>query len=140
MIVEASSDFEWIRSRTSCAVGPGFRAIAAREGDRILGMVGFDGWWGAPGSGGAVQMHVAIDAPPCARRLVRAAFDYVFNQAGKAVAIGVVPSHNARALRFDLGLGFRESYRVRDGWAPGDDMIFLEMRRDECRWLKGGSR
>ena len=139
MIIEATEDFEWIRSRTGCAVGKGFRAIAAKDGDRTLGMVGFDGWWGDPGKGGSVQMHVAIDVPISVRKLARAAFDYVFNQAGKSVAIGVVPSHNARALKFDLWLGFREVHRVVDGWAPGDDMVFLEMRRADCRWL-GGSK
>ncbi len=131
--------FAWLVERTSCAITPGFRAIEAVDDEgRILGMVGFDGWWGEPGQGGSVQMHVAIEKPIAVRRLAPAAFDYVFRQAGKDVAIGVVPAHNRRALEFDLHLGFREVHRVRDGWARGDDVVLLEMRRDDCRFLRGG--
>lgn len=142
MIVRAAKpvEFGWIEQRTSCAVGPGFRAILAEDNGRTLGMVGLDGWWGEPGQGGSVQMHVAIERPIAVRKLAPAAFDYVFNQAGKMVAIGVVPAHNRRALEFDLHLGFREVHRVRDGWAPGDDMVLLEMRKDECRFIQRGRR
>ena len=131
-----SEHFAWIRERTQCVVGPDFRAIEAVDAKgRIRGMVGFDGWWG-----NAAQMHVALDTPTALRALLGPAFDYVFNQCGKSIALGVVPSHNEKALAFDQHIGFREVHRVKDGWAPGDDVVFLELRKENCRWLrrKGG--
>lgn len=128
--------FAWIRERTGCGVGPNFRALeAVAEDGRIRGMVGFDGWWG-----NAAQMHVAIESPGALRALLLPAFDYLFNFSGKSIALGVVPAHNKRALRFDKHIGFREVYRVRDGWAAGDDMVFLELRKEDCRWLRPGRK
>lgn len=124
--------FGWIQSRTQCALSPTFRAIEAVDDEgNIRGMVGFDGW-----TQNAAQMHVAIESPGALRALLKPSFSYLFGEAGRSIALGLVPSHNETALRFDKHIGFRETYRVKDGWAPGDDMVLLEMRRDECRWLR----
>lgn len=134
MIVQAAPPlhFAWIAERTGCALSPSFRAIEAiDEQHRIRGMVGFDHWLG-----NSAEIHIALDSPTALRALLRPAFDYLFNQAKKAVAIGIVPAHNEKALAFDKHIGFRELTRIRDGWAPGDDVVVLELRREECRWLE----
>lgn len=122
----------WLVERSGCAFTNTLRGIEAIDSEgRIHGAVGFDGWMG-----NAAQMHVAIEHPMAVRALLKPSFHYLFNQVGKDVALGLLPAHNERALRFDKHLGFRETYRLKDGAAPGDDMVLLEMRRDECRWLK----
>ena len=94
-------------------------------------MVGYDGW-----TENAVQAHMAVEAPSVWRRLLRPAFSYPFEEAGKGLLLGVIPSHNARSAQFARRLGFRLAYEVLDGWAAGDALLFFEMRRDECRWLQ----
>jgi hypothetical protein len=135
VIVRASAreHHPWLLERIGLVPTPYFRAIEVVDAQgAIRAMAGFDGW-----SDGSVQMHVAVASPLALRTLVPAAFDFVFVQCGRLVALATVAASNARALKLDAHLGFREVYRVRDGHAPGDDLVLLEMRRDECRWIAG---
>jgi hypothetical protein len=125
--------FSWIKERLHLEVTPGFRAVAACSDDgEVLGMVGFDAW-----TENAVQMHVAIDDPGVmrSRRFVRDSFAYPFLQAKKGIIYTVTASDNERSLRFQRGLGFREAWRLQDGWNIGVDLVVMVMKRDECRWL-----
>lgn len=135
MIVRAApkGHYEWLVERTGLNLSIGFRAIEAIDKDYVIcGMVGYDDW--TPNS---VQMHMALKYPAAARHLVRPAFKYPFEQAGRAVVIGVTPGDNEAALKLNRHLGFRQICRVKDGWKPGIDMVIQEMRRDECRFLNG---
>ena len=132
--VEAASrdDFMWLQQRTSCGMTDGFKAIKCVDGSgRIRGMVGYDGW-----TENAVQCHMAVDSPMAWRAMAAPAFEYPFQQAGKRVILGLIPASNAPSVKLAKRLGLRETYRVRDGWAQGVDLIVFEMRRDECRWLQ----
>lgn len=132
MIVRAHlpGEIGWIEDRTGAVLTRDARAVVAEEGTTILGMVAFDSW-----TMNAAMAHMAVVAPPVWLGLLRPAFRYVFEQAKKGVLLGAIPSHNARSLRFALGVGFSEAHRVKDGWAAGDDMVLIEMRREDCRWL-----
>jgi RimJ/RimL family protein N-acetyltransferase len=122
---------KWLAERTQCALTDDFRAIEAVDSSgAIRGMVGYGGWM--PNS---VQMHIALDTAVAFRALLYPAFDYVFEQAARGVALGVIPACNTRSLALAKHAGFREVYRVREGWAAGSDVVLLEMRREECRWL-----
>lgn len=123
----------WIQERTQCALTPGARFIEARDASgRIRGVVAYDGW-----TENAVQAHMAVDSPVVWRSLLPAVFEYPFVEAGKGLILGIIPAGNVRSCAMARRLGFREAYRVRDGWAVGEDLIAHEMRREECRWLKG---
>lgn len=123
----------WLLARIRYAPTADVRALEAVGSDgRIGGMVGLDAW--RPGS---VQMHVAIERPEFARVLVRPVFDWVFNQAGCAAALGMVPSNRPEGVLMAERLGFRLVHRVLGGWARGIDLLIFEMRRADCRWLKG---
>jgi len=128
--------YGWIAERAHLVIGDSFRAIEALNGDRIVAMVGYDGW--TPNS---CSMHMACDEPIAARRIIRPAFGLVFDPRpkgyGLGVALGAVLSTNPQALALDLHLGFREVARLRDAFDKGVDLIILEMRRENCRWLKG---
>lgn len=132
MVVTSAAAAMWLAERTGYHAAADFRSLAAVNSDgRIVGMVGFDGW-----SPNAVHMHVALDSAIAARHLLRPAFGEAFS-GGRALAIGVVRGSNTRSLALSLHLGFRQVYVMRDGWALGEDVVLLEMRRDECRWIGG---
>ena len=126
------TDFAWIVERTHCAVTDGFRAIKAVDSSgRIVGMVAYDLWTPA-----SCFCHMAVDHPIAWRSLLRPAFAYPFLEAGKSVILAVIPAGNARSVHLATRLGLKETHRVRDGWAPGEDLIMLEMRREECPWIE----
>jgi RimJ/RimL family protein N-acetyltransferase len=81
-------------------------------------------------------MHVALASVAGSRAILRPAFEYPFADCGKSVILGCVPASNARSVHLAERLGFRVTHRTRDGWAPGVDLVGLEMRREECRWLE----
>lgn len=112
----------------------GFCAIEAfdPETGKIWGMVGYDFW-----TKNSVQMHVVLERPVVARTLITPAFDLVFNKSERKVAVGVVAGDNARALKFDLAMGFKETHRIKDGLRDGVDLVILEMRREDCLVFKG---
>lgn len=125
-------ELAWLANRTDAAFTPGARAIKAVDATgRIRGMVAYDGW-----TVSACQAHMAVDSPIVWRSLVRPAFSYPFEEAGKSLILGIVPGDNAKSLAMVEALGFREVHRVKDGWAPGVPLVVHEMRREECVWLK----
>lgn len=121
----------WLCERIGYMPTPHLRCIAnvSRDG-KILGVVGFDGWNGA-----SCQMHVAGEGNWVSRELIRAVFDYVFKTAGLKVVLGLVPSNNERALKFDKHVGFRQVARI-DGAHPDGALVVLELRREDCRYLR----
>jgi RimJ/RimL family protein N-acetyltransferase len=124
--------YEWLKRKANLAIYPGFQAIEAVDGDRIVGMVGYDGW-----TTNSCCMHVALDTPGAARRILRPAFGVPFTELGKGVVFATVLSTNKRALALDLHLGFKQVALLRDAFVPGVDTHILEMRREDCRWIEG---
>ena len=60
--------------------------------------------------------------------------DYMFNQMGCKVAIGLVDADNEKSMKFGTHLGSVEAARIKDG--AGDcDLVILELRKENCRWL-----
>lgn len=123
-------ELAWIEERTKAVLTRDARAVVAEEDGQIVGMVAFDAW-----TENAAQAHMAVVHPGVWLRLLRPGFHYVFEQAKKGILVGVIPSHNEASVRFSMGLGFKPIARIRDGWAPNDDMVMLEMRRETCRFL-----
>jgi RimJ/RimL family protein N-acetyltransferase len=121
----------WLCERIGLMPTPHLRCIGNVNRDgKILGVVGFDGWNGA-----SCQMHVAGEGNWISRDLIRATFDYAFNVAGLKVVLGLVPSGNEKALRFDKHIGFTEIARIKGGH-PDGALVILELRRENCRYLR----
>lgn len=134
-VLQASTldDFKWIQAHAHCVCTPYARALKAiDEAGDIRGMVAFDNW-----TVNAVQVHMAVDTPIAWRSLLPAAFHFAFEMAGKGLVVGITPASNERALSLSRKAGFRQPYRIKDGWAVGEDMVVSEMRKDECRYLGG---
>lgn len=132
----APEHYGWIAERAHVVPTLGFRALeAVDDSGRIHGMVGYDGW--LPG---AVSMHIALEHPAAFRSLLRPCFGIVFEAPpvgyDKPMALCTVLSTNTRSLRLVDRVGFREVFRGRNWWAPGTDLVFFEMRREECRWIR----
>lgn len=127
-----ADEFSYLTERSGYLPGSGFRGIVQEVGGRVVGLVGFDGW-----TPNAVWMHVAVDSAGACRELLRAAFLYAFVETGRGVALGSVRASNARSLRLASRLGFRECARIHGGWARGEDVVLLELRREECRLIGG---
>lgn len=133
MILRAAPDnhLPWLVNRVGIAPPSDLRAIEALDnGGRILGMVGFCDW--KPNS---VQLHFALASPLVVRSLARAAAEYAFGQARLEVALAYVSANNMKSRRLVEWLGFREAFRIPDGWARGVDLLLFEQRRKGCRWL-----
>ena len=107
-----------------------FQALGRMEGDRLLGVVGYNGFCGL-----TCQIHTAGDGHWVSRDFIRATFDYPFRQLGMEHLFAPVAATNERALRFDKHMGFREFGRIKDGHERGTDLILLTMARADCRWI-----
>jgi L-amino acid N-acyltransferase YncA len=99
--------------------------------DRLMGVVAYNGFWGH-----VCTMHTAGDGNWVSRRLLWRSFDYPFRQLGLQAVLAPVAASNARALNFDTKMGFKEVHRIRNGWDLGDDLIILQLLREDCHWLK----
>jgi hypothetical protein len=92
----------------------------------------FDSW-----SPNSVQCHQAVTDPLVFKHgFHRMAADYVFNRAGRNLMIGLTPSDNEAAIKLNEHYGFREAWRVPDGYDKGVDYIVYMMHRDECPYLE----
>ena len=101
-------------------------------------MVAYDNWTEA-----AVFAHMAVESASVWRALLPPAFEYPFLQAGKQLLLGFIVASNVRSMALVKALGFREAYRIQDGWAKGVDLVAWEMRRETwearrkaSRWLR----
>jgi RimJ/RimL family protein N-acetyltransferase len=72
----------------------------------------------------------------CRRGILRALFHYPFLQQGLERMTLIIGENNPRALKLNLGLGFKVEGRVRKAYDGKNDAFILGMMRDECRWIK----
>lgn len=121
---------DWLCQRIGLEPTGHIRCLANvnKEG-RILGVVGFDGYNGA-----SLQMHVAGEPGWLTRELIWTTFNYAFNICQVNMVIGLVPSGNKDAVRFNTHLGFKTRL-VLDGAHPDGSLIVMTMDRAECRYL-----
>lgn len=126
--------YGWLAERNHLWLPTDFRALeAVDENGAIRGMGGFMYW--TPNS---VQTTIYVDSPAALRALVRPFFSYPFEDCGRGVLLALVPSHSP-VLLIAMRAGFAAVHRIADGFQVGDDMLLLEMRRENCRWLKKGA-
>ena len=133
VLVAPATDYAWIAEKAQLVLTPQFRALEAVDGEKIVGMVGFDGF-----TPNALSLHIALENPYALLSLAKIGFQWAFKM--RAVAIAPVISTNKRSIRLVEGLGFKPCGRLKDAWMPGVDLCFYEMRRDECRFLKEAER
>jgi hypothetical protein len=130
VIVTAHQDIlaSWLCKRIGIVPSQNIKCIGNMIDDKIVGVVGFDGYNGA-----SVQMHVAGSGNWCTRSMLFATFDYPFRVLKCNVVLGLVPSGNADAINFNLRIGFKIIDEI-EGAHPDGSLILIAMRREECRF------
>ena len=124
--------FEYLRERNVLkSRSEDFQALGriGVEG-KLIGVVGYFGFAGL-----TCQICDAGEGNWLSRELIRATFDYPFRQLNMEYLFAKIRATNARALRLDRRVGFKDFARLHDGWTLGEDMIVLTMSRADCRWI-----
>ena len=81
----------------------------------------------------AVSCHIVILKPRAFRDgLHRELTEYVFNQAGRIKIMGLVPADNEAALKLNKHLGFKELFRIEEGYDWGIDYVVMELKKEDC--------
>lgn len=117
----------WVCAKTGGCYTEGATIGLEQDGELVAGVI-VDNWNGA-----SAQMHVAGEGNWLNREFLLFCFDYVFRQLNLNVVIGVVSSDNAKALRFDRHLGFKEIAKIPKGH-PAGDLVILTMTKEDCRY------
>lgn len=87
--------------------------------------------------GKTCQMHmVNLKGGYTPKELLKAAFDYPFNQCGIEKTFGIVNSNNTKAMEYDQKLGFTEAKRFEKMHDDNGDIVVFEMNKADCRWIK----
>jgi hypothetical protein len=87
--------------------------------------------------GKTCQMHmVNLKGGYTPKQLLKAAFDYPFNQCKLEMVFGVVNSKNIKAMEYDQKLGFTEAKRFAEMHENGGDIVVFEMNKADCRWIR----
>jgi RimJ/RimL family protein N-acetyltransferase len=120
----------WLCQKIGLVPSPAIRCIGQIHDGQIVGVVGFDGYNTA-----SVMMHVAGDGAWCSRSLLFAAFDYPFNRLHCNIVIGLVPSGNKAAVKFNERVGFKLENELK-GAHPDGSLLLMTMRREDCRFLE----
>ena len=122
--------FPWVAKRALLSWSEDTKSIGLMRDDGTLAAgVVYNGFMG-----GCCQMHVAIDGR-ITRDFLCACFSYPFEQLGLESVIGLVPSGNVDALKFDHHLGFNTKTRIKHGARGGEDLLILELQKKYCRFL-----
>jgi L-amino acid N-acyltransferase YncA len=110
-----------------------FQAICwVNEQNQIEWVVGYTAFIGK-----TCQMHmVNLKGGYTPKQLLRAAFDYPFNQLGIEKTFGIVNSLNTKAMEYDQKLGFKEATRFEGVHDNGGDIVVFCMDKADCRWIK----
>lgn len=108
------------------------KGVAVLEEESLGACVLYDYW-----SPNAVQVHVYTTSLGVLfhKPVLREIFRYPFEQCGRSILVAMTPADQKGSLAVSSWLGFKEKYRIRDGWTRGVDIIFKELRREDCKFL-----
>ena len=81
-----------------------------------------------------LQLSMAADTPQWATRdVIRGLFRYAFCDAGAHKLWTAMPAANERAIRFNLGVGFKREATLRHHFGPGAHAVICSMLEREWR-------
>lgn len=106
----------------------GLMAENADTGERLACCV-MDNW-----ANNSVQTHMIITHPIVLRhKFLEFCADYIFNFEGRKRVYGFIPGNNAKALKLNAHLGFKEVFRIPDGFADGEDYVVMQLLKEDCK-------
>lgn len=123
----------WVTSKLPIPPTSNSKGVLNYVDEEIGAAVIYDGW--TPNS---VQVHVYSAKPArlFSHEFIHEIFWYPFVQCNRELLYSVTPADAEASLGVSKALGFRETYRMKDGWEPGVDLVLKEMRRDDCKYLR----
>jgi hypothetical protein len=131
--LNTQEEWTWFKERTHvirCEDTQG--VVAYSETGKILAIMAADSF-----SPDSCNVHLAIDNPIVIKHhFLHECFRHLFYTCRRAHIFGLVPANNARALKFDKHIGFKEVARIPDGVGTGTDYVVLRLDRTECRWIE----
>jgi len=120
-------EWKWLSDRAKPLLCEDMRGIVAYRNYEIVAAVAIDNW-----SYNSGTIHIAVEDPFVFRRgFSQEVMDYVFKTCKKGVIIGVTPGDNHKALKFNAHMGFKEIYRIKDGYKVGIDYVVTQLRKEE---------
>jgi hypothetical protein len=129
-------DWWWVKATIGCLYVEDTTGLLAIDkwGNYAAAFI-LDSW-----TKNAVQGHIAVLNPFVIRHgFFEHVANFIFNQCAVKVVIGLTPANNYKALRLDKHIGFEEVHRIKDGYDDDVDYVVLEMRKENCRWLRGNN-
>jgi hypothetical protein len=109
------------------------KGIVNEVDGKVAAMIIYDYWTYT-----SVQVH--IHAPNFRHfidpKFIHEIFHYPFITCDRKVLVAVTPDESKGSLAVSKWLGFKETYRMKDGWCDGEDMVLKELKRADCRWLQ----
>jgi len=125
-------EWDWFKRRTHTIACEDSEGMVMYNTDMSIAAVAmFDSF-----SPDGCNVHWAIDNPMVLRHgFLEAIAHYLFVTRERKRIFGLVPSNNARALKFDKHIGMREIARIPHAMGEGVDYIVMTMTREECPWL-----
>lgn len=79
----------------------------------------------------SVQVHLLIvNALALRSGFYEVCGDFVFKDQGKRLVYGMVPSDNEKALKFNRRKGWREVFRLKEGFKEGVDYVIMELTKE----------
>lgn len=123
---------EWLSRRVDFDLAPSTYLLWAAdvEGGPILGAMGFGGLMGK--SLGSIS--IALENPQAGRPLMRAAARLFFGGYGIRGAYISIPARRTEWIAsLKQVIGFQEVDRIKEGFAPGVDLITFKLTPETCR-------
>jgi len=123
----------WVCARTGgefSPIGSSTIGLLDEDGTVVAGAV-YDNF-----NGTSICVHLAGEGRNWLNReFLRAGFRYPFDQLKVKKLLGLVPSTNMLARRFDEHCGFQLEAVVTEAAQDGADLLIYSMRRENCRFL-----
>ncbi len=133
--IQSEDDWNWISKRADPTLTENTKGIVAVDTkvDRIVAMAVFDNW-----TDNSVNVHLAIDKPLVLRHgFLEECFNYIFNTCNKGIIMATIPANNIKSLKINSHIGFNMIHIIEDGFSKGVDCVLTEIRKENCKWLKG---
>ena len=122
---------DYVNSVLEVALGEQTGGIVAVNGrDRPKGVFLFDNW-----GENSVFAHIASQHPSALRYMLSEGLPYIFNTCELGMILTNTVASNAESLQLQKHLGFTELYRIKDGFAVGEDYVILQLLRENCNYV-----
>ena len=124
------TEWAWFKRRTGTIACEDTQGIVAYKDAEVVAVCAMDTF-----TNHSCNVHFAIDYPLVIKHgFFHEIARHVFEILGKQRMFGLVPAGNAKALKIDRNIGFREVCRVPHGYQTGEDLVVMKMEREECRF------